>query len=61
MNVIIAENNGVKTMLSIDMVDYINATRKYEAPKLAHSDFLKKVPKVLGEEAAGKFTASYRD
>ena len=61
MNLIIAENNGVKPMLSIDMVDYINATRKYEAPKLAHSDFLKKVPKVLGEEAAGKFTASYRD
>ena len=61
MNLIIADNNGVITMLSIDMVYYINATRKGDAPKLAHADFLKKVPKVLGEEAAGKFTASYRD
>ncbi|WGM05030.1 hypothetical protein [Arsenophonus nasoniae] len=54
------------TMTSLEMVDYINADRKSKAEaegltfpckkyrKLQHNDFLKKVPKVLGE-TSGKF------
>jgi phage antirepressor YoqD-like protein len=61
MDLVILESNGIKTMLSIDMVSYINSQRKESEPTLAHSDFLKKVPKVLGEEAAGKYSASYKD
>ncbi|HGJ5856990.1 Rha family transcriptional regulator [Arsenophonus nasoniae] len=53
-------------MTSLEMVDYINADRKSKAEaegltfpckkyrKLQHNDFLKKVPKVLGE-TSGKF------
>ncbi|HGJ5881637.1 MAG TPA: Rha family transcriptional regulator, partial [Arsenophonus nasoniae] len=53
-------------MSSLEMVDYINADRKSKAEaegltfpckkyrKLQHNDFLKKVPKVLGE-TSGKF------
>jgi len=33
------------------MVDYINSKREDYEPKLAHSDFMRKVPKVLGEAA----------
>ncbi|MCC8367982.1 Rha family transcriptional regulator [Xenorhabdus sp. PB61.4] len=61
------------TMTSLEMVDYINADRKAKAEaegltfpckkyrKLQHKDFLKKVPKVLGEEHSAKFFAQYKD
>ncbi|MDE1480193.1 Rha family transcriptional regulator [Xenorhabdus bovienii] len=61
------------TMTSLEMVDYINAERKAKAEaeglafpckkyrKLQHKDFLKKVPKVLGEEQSAKFSADYID
>ncbi|CCW31125.1 Rha family transcriptional regulator [Xenorhabdus nematophila] len=61
------------TMTSPEMVDYINADRKAKAEaegltfpckkyrKLQHKDFLKKVPKVLGEEQSAKFFADYTD
>lgn len=61
------------TMTSLEMVDYINADRKAKAEAagmkfpckqyrtLKHNDFLKKVPKVLGEEHSGKFFAQYKD
>ncbi|WP_047680896.1 MULTISPECIES: Rha family transcriptional regulator [Xenorhabdus] len=61
------------TMTSLEMVDYINADRKAKAEaegltfpckkyrKLQHKDFLKKVPKVLGEEQSAKFFADYTD
>nr|CBA72097.1 phage transcriptional regulator [Arsenophonus nasoniae] len=60
-------------MSSIEMVDYINADRKSKAEaeglmfpckkyrKLQHKDFLKKVPKVLGEKQSAKFFADYTD
>ncbi|PHM61874.1 Rha family transcriptional regulator [Xenorhabdus ishibashii] len=56
------------TMTSLEMVDYINADRKAKAEaegltfpckkykKLRHSDFTKKVPKVLGEGCAKNFS-----
>ncbi|MFM8341893.1 MAG: hypothetical protein ACKN9F_06700 [Methylomonas sp.] len=46
-------------MTSLELVDFINANRKEGEAALAHSDFLKKVPKVLGEEVAGKFSGYY--
>lgn len=48
------------TMSSLEMVEYINSTRAEGEAKLAHSDFLKKVPMVLGEDA-GKFSRIYQD
>lgn len=61
------------TMSSLAMVDYINAERRAKAEAeglefpckryrtLKHNDFLKKVPKVLGEKHSGKFFAQYKD
>lgn len=58
------------TMTSLEMVDYINSERKAKAEKegaafpskgyaqLEHSDFLKKVPEVLGEHA-GNFSCMF--
>lgn len=49
------------TMTSIELVEYINSQRGEGESVLAHSDFLKKVPQVLGEKDAGKFSSIYRD
>ncbi|CDH26390.1 hypothetical protein [Xenorhabdus bovienii] len=61
------------TMTSLEMVDYINADRKAKAEaegltfpckkykKLRHSDFTKKVPKVLGEGCAKNFSYPIRN
>ena len=69
-------NNAISeqpTMTSLEMVDYINADRKAKAESeglnfpckeyhlLKHNDFLKKVPKVLGEKQSGKFFSDYTD
>ncbi|HGJ5883982.1 MAG TPA: Rha family transcriptional regulator, partial [Arsenophonus sp.] len=71
MKAVITKNDNflateLPTMISLEMVDYINADRKSKAEaegltfpckkyrKLQHNDFLKKVPKVLGE-TSGKF------
>ncbi|MGW9792240.1 hypothetical protein ACUW9M_001075 [Serratia sp. 121840015-2] len=55
------------TMTSLELVDYINADRAEKAKnvgaefpskghaELKHNDFLKKVPRVLGEATSGKF------
>jgi hypothetical protein len=60
-------------MSSLEMVDYINADRKSKAEaegmefpckkyrKLSHDNFLKKVPKVLGENDCRKFLRQYKD
>ena len=56
------------TMTSLELVDFINEERKARADsvgakfpssgfaKLEHADFLKKVPLVLGQDHAGKFS-----
>lgn len=48
----------VLTMSSLELVDLINNQRAEGAATLAHSDFLKKVPQVLGE-VAGNFSCYY--
>ncbi|KFD23943.1 Rha family transcriptional regulator [Yokenella regensburgei] len=65
--------NSEPTMSSLEMVDYINAERKAKAEaeglefpckkyrKLSHDNFLKKVPKVLGENDCRKFLRQYKD
>lgn len=52
--------NTAVTMTSLELVDYINSQREAEAAELAHSDFLKKVPQVLGKDA-GNFSSIYLD
>ena len=51
------------TMTSLELVEFINNDRKVRAPyvELQHSDFLKKVPLVLGEKDAGNFSSIYFD
>lgn len=48
------------TMTSLDLVEFINSQRGDSEATLAHSDFLKKVPQVLGEAVAGNFSGYYR-
>lgn len=48
------------TMSSMEMVEFINLNRGNDSAIVAHSDFLKKVPKVIGE-GAGKFSSTYFD
>ena len=54
-------NTDQVTMVSLDLVDYINDSRKFdEKPvQLRHADFMAKVPKVLGVETSEKFRSSY--
>ena len=46
-------------MSSLEMVSYINSTRKVCEAEIVHSDLLKKVQKVLGERG-GNFSSSYQ-
>lgn len=48
------------SMTSVELVDYINSERAEGESKLEHSDFLKKVPQVLGKDA-GNFSSIYFD
>ena len=51
------------TISSLEIVELVNESRKEDAPKLSHSDFMKKVPRVLGMdfEGAGKFSDTYQN
>ena len=42
-------------MSSLELVEFINSQRKEGEVELRHDNFMAKVPKVLGEEAAPKF------
>lgn len=64
MNLVVTGTQAeVVTMTSLELVDFINELRKNESGYviLRHDHFMAKVPKVLGEQAAPKFsgTASY--
>lgn len=62
MNMLSQTNNTDQvTMSSLELVDYINDSRKFdEKPvQLRHADFMAKVPKVLGLETSEKFRSSY--
>ncbi|MFY7025681.1 phage antirepressor KilAC domain-containing protein [Acinetobacter baumannii] len=55
-------NNGPVTMTSLEIVDFINeyrAKNESHPVQLRHSDFMAKVPKVLGIETSEKFRSSY--
>ena len=52
-------NNTPVTMTSLEMVEFINGQRKDGAAVLAHADFLKKVPQVLGG-GHGNFSDTYK-
>ena len=58
-----SNNSNQVTMVSLELVDYINDSRKFdEKPvQLRHADFMAKVPKVLGIELSEKFRSVYTD
>lgn len=56
----IVTSTSVATMTSLELVEFINSQRGEGEAPLAHYDFLKKVPIVLGEEVAGKFSCYYK-
>lgn len=55
---ILQNNSPVVTMSSIELVQFVNNQRQVGVAVLMHSDFLKKVPQVLGE-VAGNFSSYY--
>lgn len=59
MNALISTVNPV-TMTSLELVDYINSQRGEGEAELRHSDFLAKVPNVLGG-GERNFSSTYRD
>jgi len=58
MNQVVPTGGPAITMTSLELVQFINNQREAGAAELAHSDFLKKVPKVLGEHA-GNFSCMF--
>ena len=56
-----ASTNQAVTMTSLELVEFINSQRKEGESVLTHADFMKKVPKVLGEKDAGLFSDIYAD
>lgn len=62
MNMLInATPSQTVTMTSLELVEFINSQRKADEAVLTHADFMKKVPKVLGEKDAGLFSDIYAD
>lgn len=51
--------NGTLTVTSLELVEFINSQRGEGEAVLRHDDFMRKVPKVLGEEGARKFSDTY--
>jgi hypothetical protein len=56
---LLESNTKTVTMTSLELVEFINLERGEDGAQLAHSDFLKKVPQVLGELVAGNFSSYY--
>lgn len=65
MNMLAQIGNNINqvTMTSLEIVDFINKHRKFDANpvQLRHADFMAKVPKVLGFELSEKFRSVYKD
>ena len=59
MNTALSIVSNTATMTSLELVDFINSERGKGEATLAHSDFLKKVPQVLGG-GHGNFSDTYR-
>ena len=60
MNIVTINDGKAVTMTSLELVAFINSQREEGEAVLAHSDFLKKVPQVLGAEVAGNFSGYYK-
>lgn len=60
MNIVTINDGKAVTMTSLELVGFINSQRAEGEAVLAHSDFLKKVPQVLGAEVAGNFSGYYK-
>lgn len=60
-NTAIITANTVPTMTSLEIVEFINNHRQANGNNtvLAHSDFMRKVPEVLGEEGSRNFSDTY--
>ena len=60
-NTAINTSNTVPTMTSLEIVEFINNHRQANGNNtvLAHSDFMRKVPEVLGEEGSRNFSDTY--
>lgn len=60
-NTAIITANIVPTMTSLEIVEFINNHRQANGNNtvLAHSDFMRKVPEVLGEEGSRNFSDTY--
>lgn len=60
-NTAIITANNVPTMTSLEIVEFINNHRQANGNNtvLAHSDFMRKVPEVLGEEGSRNFSDTY--
>lgn len=60
-NTAIITANTVPTMTSLKIVEFINNHRQANGNNtvLAHSDFMRKVPEVLGEEGSRNFSDTY--
>ena len=65
MNMLAQIGNNINqvTMTSLEIVDFINKHRKFDANpvQLRHADFMAKVPKVLDFELSEKFRSVYKD
>lgn len=60
MNIVAINDGKAVTMTSLELVEFINSQRQDGEAVLAHSDFLKKVPQVLGAGVAGNFSCYYK-
>ena len=64
MELVLSNNNGVSTMTSLQLVEYINHLRKEESPlgytELQHKSFMEKVQKVLKDTAINFATSFYK-
>lgn len=60
-NTAIITANTLPTMTSLEIVEFINNHRQANGNNtvLAHSDFMRKVPEVLGEEGSRNFSDTY--
>jgi phage antirepressor YoqD-like protein len=59
MNDLIKPDGNAITMTSLELVQFINNQRDVGEAELRHDDFMRKVPKVLGDEGVRKFADTY--
>lgn len=60
MNALMQTGGEPITMTSLELVQFINNQREVGDAELRHDDFMRKVPKVLGEGGARNFADTYQ-